>query len=127
MKSGCSVPARIRSQAEEAAKESRLCRLTCGKAPPFRTSGSTLNGLGWAASRKATGFPQVKRHSRNPARGRFVHNFEWPGLCWQDARAHVATASARVRRRAVPIHPRSAEKIKNTTNEATMLLKTKEG
>jgi len=45
-------------------KELRLGRLMCGKAQPFRTPGSTLEHLGCAACRKATGFPQIKRRSR---------------------------------------------------------------
>ena len=34
-------------------KESRLCRLLCGRAQPFRTAGLRLNSLGSAACRKA--------------------------------------------------------------------------
>jgi hypothetical protein len=48
----------------EGVKKSRLCRLMCGKAQPFRTPGPTLKQLGWAACRKATGFPHIKRRSR---------------------------------------------------------------
>ncbi len=45
--------------------KSRLCRLTCGKARPFRTPGSPLKHLGWAACRKARRFPHIKRRSRS--------------------------------------------------------------
>ena len=57
-------------------KKSRLCR-ECGKAQPFRTPGSTLKQLGWAACRKATGFPpfdrlravsEVERHIKRQSR-----------------------------------------------------------
>jgi len=38
------------AQANEGVKKSRLCRLLCGRARPFRTAGSRLNSLGAAAS-----------------------------------------------------------------------------
>jgi hypothetical protein len=70
----------IETQGSEGVKKSRLCRLMCGKAPPFRPPGSTLKYLGWAACRKATGFPHIKRRSRNSQRQRFFHTFSRPGL-----------------------------------------------
>jgi hypothetical protein len=56
-------------------KKSRLCRPMCGKARPFRTSGLTLKHLGWAACRKAAGFPHIERRSRNRGDSRFFHTF----------------------------------------------------
>jgi hypothetical protein len=58
---------------QEPMKKSRLCRLMSApsrrglgrKAQPFRTPGSTRKDLGWAACRKATGFPHIKRRSRS--------------------------------------------------------------
>jgi len=38
------------SRAREGVKKSRLCRLLCGRARPFRTAGLRLNSLGAAAS-----------------------------------------------------------------------------
>ena len=47
----------IPAQANEGVKKSRLCRLLCGRAQPFRTAGLRLNSLGSATCRKAVGFP----------------------------------------------------------------------
>ena len=69
----------------EAVKKSRLCRLMCGKAQPFRTPGLTLKYLGWAACRKAaSGFPHIKRRSRN---GHFQQFF--PSFWWVDRRRRL--------------------------------------
>ena len=53
-------------------KKSRLCRPLCGRAGPFRNSGSRLNSSGSAACRKAAGFlPRPRRdgaHSKRRSR-----------------------------------------------------------
>jgi len=76
----------FRTQGWEAMKKSlfavclRLCRLMCGKAWPFRTSGLKLKHLGCAACRKAAGFPHIKRRSRNRGDSRFFRTLSRLGL-----------------------------------------------
>jgi len=71
----------LSTQAVEAVKKSRLCRLLCGRAQPFRTAELTVNSLGSAACRKAVGFPHSKRRSRRRrTRDFFTASLAWAGI-----------------------------------------------
>src|SRR6516165_1299761 len=80
----------LETQAVEGVKKSRLCGLLCGRAQPFRTSGSRLSSSGSAACRKAAGFlPRPRRdgaHSKRRSHIRpvgsdfFTASLAWAGV-----------------------------------------------